>query len=1040
MFKQIDSKKTFPDMEEEIRIFWKDNNIFKKSLELTKKKEEFVFYDGPPFATGLPHYGHLLAGTLKDIVPRYQTMRGKYVHRRFGWDCHGLPVEYEMEKELKVSGSKGIEAYGVAKFNEACRSIVLRYTSEWRTIVEKMGRWVDFDDDYKTMDPEYMESIWWVFKSLWDKGRIYESYRVVPYCSRCTTPLSNFETGQAYQDVQDPSITVKFKIIGKDNTFLLAWTTTPWTLPSNMGLFVGENIDYVKVKDTGGEFYFLAKDRLSAYYKEESDYEIIDNVKGKDLVETKYEPLFDYFKDKGSEGAFRVVTADYVSTEDGTGIVHSAPGFGEDDARVAKEKDIPGVCPVDVEGLFTSDVRDFTGVYVKTADKGIIKKLKTEKKLIHQATIKHSYPHCWRCDTPLIYRSISAWYIKVDNIRDALLKSNSKTHWVPENIKHGRFGKWLENARDWNISRNRFWGNPLPIWRCSCGEVKVIGSIKDLETLSKSEVKDIHKHFVDEITFPCKKCSGEMKRIPEVLDCWFESGAMPYAQNHYPFEHKKHFDAHFPSDFIAEGVDQTRGWFYTLTVLSTILFEKPAFKNVIVNGMILAENGKKMSKSLKNYPDPMRLINDYGADAVRLYMISSPAVQAEDLKFSEKGVREVVKNIFLPLWNAYSFFITYSNIDKWEVPKKPIKVNNELDRWILSRLQTLIKNVTTHFDSYHLNKGVPELLLFIDELTNWYIRRSRRRFWKSENDDDKSEAYFTLYTVLLEFVKVTAPVVPFISETIFKNLAQDKESVHLESYPIANKKFVDEKLEKAMAVIQKAVYLGRALRAKHELKLRQPLSDIYFITRDDYEIKVLENYRNLLVEELNVKVVNVEHDEEKVVTFSAQINFKTMGKKYGKLVKPINNEIAKISVEQISKILSGGSVDIKVEGQNVAIDKESILVKRSSKEGTVLVNEGSLTVVLDAKLTQDLIDEGIARELVNRIQNQRKDLNYEVVDRINVCISGSKKLEKAINSFENYIKAETLSQKIEFGNYENGTKWELDGEECNIYIEKIDGV
>jgi isoleucyl-tRNA synthetase len=910
MFKTVDSKKTFSKMETEITEFWKKEKIFEKSLENTKNNEEFVFYDGPPFATGLPHYGHLLAGTLKDIVPRYQTMKGKYVHRRFGWDCHGLPVEYEMEKELKLNGRKDIEELGIGKFNESCRSIVLRYTSEWRKTVERMGRWVDFDDDYKTMDPEYMESIWWVFKSLWDKGAVYESYRVVPYCSRCATPLSNFETGQAYLDVQDPAITIKFKVNEEDNTYILAWTTTPWTLISNMGLFVGDDIEYVKIKDVSGEKYILAKNRLSAYYKNEKDYEVLDSCEGVELTKLTYEPLFPYFNDQKNEGAFRVVTADYVSTEDGTGIVHSAPGFGEDDSRIGKEKGIPGVCPIDEEAKFTSEVSDYEGIYVKDADKSIIKRLKNENKLVHQSTIQHSYPHCWRCDTPLIYRSISAWYVKVAEIRDRLLKSNSQIHWVPESIKEGRFGKWLANARDWNISRNRFWGNPIPIWRCECGELKAVGSIKELEELSGEKINDIHSHFVDKIHFPCSKCSKQMDRIPEVLDCWFESGAMPYAQNHYPFENKKHFEGHFPADFIAEGLDQTRGWFYTLTILSTYLFDKPAFRNVIVNGMILAEDGKKMSKSLRNYPDPEELISEHGADAVRLYMISSPAVQAEDLKFTSNGVRDIVKSILLPLWSSYSFFVTYANIDGWKVPSKPVKVSNDLDSWILSRMQTLVKNVTNHFDSYHLNRGVPEFLKFIDELTNWYIRRSRRRFWKSENDTDKNEAYYTLYTVLTNLVKVTAPVIPFISETIFKNLCPDKESVHLESYPIEDESLIDNDLESAMAIIQKAVSIGRTLRSKHSLKIRQPLNSIYFITRDSHETKVLKHATDLIKEELNVHKVLIESNEEKVVDLSTSVNFKTMGRKLGKLIKPANSEIQKLQADKINKLIEGGVVEI----------------------------------------------------------------------------------------------------------------------------------
>ena len=602
MFKAVSRKVDFPEQEKEVLAFWKDERIFERSLEQRRGAPEYVFYDGPPFATGLPHYGHLLAGTIKDIVPRYQTMRGHYVSRRFGWDCHGLPVEYEVEQDLKISGKRDIEKMGVDVFNERCRSIVLRYTREWREVVTRMGRWVDFDHDYKTMDPAYMESIWWVFNSLWQKGLIYEGHRIVPYCPRCTTPLSNFETNQGYADVQDPAITIRFKVEGTERTYVLAWTTTPWTLPSNMALAVGKDIAYLKIKD-GDDIYYLAKDRVAAYYKKGAKYEILEELTGDKLVGVTYEPLFPYFAALKAKGAFRVIAADFVSTEDGAGVVHIAPGFGEDDSRVGQAEKLPAPCPVDEEGRFTEDISDYVGREVKEADADIIKRLKHEGKLVHQAVINHSYPHCWRCDTPLIYRAISAWYVRVEQIRDRILKANSQTRWVPEHLRDGRFGKWLEQARDWNISRNRYWGAPLPVWRSDDGkEIVCIGSAAELEKLSGQKVTDLHKHFVDKIEIPSREGRGMLKRIPEVLDCWFESGAMPYAQAHYPFENKAQFEAHFPADFIAEGLDQTRGWFYTLTILATALFDKPAFRNVVVNGLVLAEDGRKMSKRLKNYP------------------------------------------------------------------------------------------------------------------------------------------------------------------------------------------------------------------------------------------------------------------------------------------------------------------------------------------------------------------------------------------------------------------------------------------------------
>lgn len=727
MFEPVSNKIDFKSVEESILQFWDENQIFAKSLDSRKSCPEFVFYDGPPFATGLPHYGHLLAGTIKDVIPRYQTMRGHYVDRRFGWDCHGLPVEYEVEQDLEISGKSDIEKIGVDVFNEHCRSIVLRYTSEWRNVVTRMGRWVDFDNDYKTMDPAYMESIWWVFKSLWDKDLIYEGQKILPYCPRCSTPLSNFETNQGYHDVTDPAITVKFKVIGTENEHLLAWTTTPWTLPSNMALAVGPDIDYVKVR-VDDQVYILAQARLDAVMRPVKDFEVLETVKGRALSNAAYQPLFSYFDDYRAKGAFKVITADFVSTEDGTGIVHIAPGFGEDDAAAGRANGIPSVCPIDSECCFDASVSDYTGQPVKSADSAIIQDLKSRSLLFNRGTINHSYPHCWRCDQALIYRGISTWFVKVEEIKDKLLKANAQVHWVPEHLQSGRFGKWLEGARDWAISRNRYWGTPLPIWKSDDGqEICCVGSIEELAALSGRSISDLHKHHIDNVEIPSQQGKGMLKRIPEVLDCWFESGAMPYAQNHYPFENKTRFETHFPADFIAEGLDQTRGWFYTLTVLAAALFDRPAFKHVVVNGLVLAEDGKKMSKRLKNYPDPMEMVNTYGADALRLYLVDSPVVRAESLRFSEKGLQQEMRHILIPLWNAYSFFVTYANIDNWS----PTSVadgfhadGNALDRWVLSSLQSLIADVTQSMDQYNLQKAVQPFVSFIDQLTNWYIRRS----------------------------------------------------------------------------------------------------------------------------------------------------------------------------------------------------------------------------------------------------------------------------------------------------------------------------
>ena len=726
MYSPVDSKVNFPEEELKVLDFWKKNNIFKKSISQRAGAEDFVFYDGPPFATGLPHFGHFIPSTIKDIIPRYKTMKGMKVERRFGWDCHGLPVENLIEKELGLNSKTDIEKYGVDKFNEKCRESVLRYVNEWKGTITRLGRWVDFEHDYKTMNPDYMESIWWVMKSLWDKGLLYEGHYILPYCPRCSTVLSNHELNLGgYKDVHDPAITIRFKVtkaglkasdkeMENGSTYFIAWTTTPWTLPSNLGLTMGPDIDYVKVKD-GDEYYILAEARLGAYYKNPEELDIVWKKKGSELEGSRYEPLFPYFaslavNEDGSEGAFRVFTADFVSTEDGTGIVHTAPGFGEDDNKVFKGTGVPTVCPVDAECKFTKEVPDYAGRFVKECDKDIIERLKQEGKLVKKEQILHSYPHCWRCSSPLIYRGVGSWFVAVEKIKPSLLKANSQITWQPPHIKEGRFGKWLEGARDWAISRNRYWGNPLPIWKCpDCGKTICVGSREELKQLSGIYPEDLHKHFVDKITIPCD-CGGIMKRIPEVLDCWFESGSMPYAQNHYPFENKEYFEKHFPADFISEGLDQTRGWFYTLTVLAAALFDKPAFKNCIVNGLVLASDGKKMSKSLRNFTDPNEVINKFGSDALRLFLIHSSVVRADDLKYSDDGVRDVLKGILIPLWNSYSFYVTYANIDGISPEKAPENPSNPLDRWILSSAQKLIKDVTEALDAYDLSKAVDPMM------------------------------------------------------------------------------------------------------------------------------------------------------------------------------------------------------------------------------------------------------------------------------------------------------------------------------------------
>ncbi|MFP3088808.1 isoleucine--tRNA ligase [Treponema sp. TIM-1] len=1093
MYKSVDPKVNFPKLEEEILSFWEKNDIFKKSIARREGAEEYVFYDGPPFATGMPHFGHFVPGTIKDIIPRYQTMKGKKVERRFGWDCHGLPVENLIEKELGLNSKTDIETYGIARFNEACRAAVMRYVKEWRQVVTRMGRWVDFDHDYKTMDSAYMETIWWVMKSLWEKGLLYEGHYILPYCPRCATVLSNHELNLGgYKDVYDPAITVRFKVkeggslpphsgasgssvsplsggtgsplsapatppsspgLSQDkllppNTYLLAWTTTPWTLPSNLALALGPDIDYVLVRD-GEEHYILAEARLPAYYKNpprmpddaalkagamptEGDCKILWRMKGADLEGLEYEPLFPYFAWAAEQNAFRTYLGDFVSTEDGTGIVHTAPGFGEDDARILRGTGVPTVCPVDAECRFTAEVSDYQGLFVKDADKAIIERLKAEGKLVKREQVLHAYPHCWRCGSPLIYRAVGSWFVNVEKIKQDMLNANSRIHWVPEHIKEGRFGKWLEGARDWAISRNRYWGNPLPIWKCpDCGKTICVGSRAELKELSGVYPEDLHKHFVDEISIPCAKvspergggaadCQGTMVRIPEVLDCWFESGAMPYAQNHYPFENKEFFEGHFPADFINEGLDQTRGWFYTLTILAAALFKKPAFKNCIVSGIVLANDGKKMSKSLRNFTDPMEVVNTFGADALRLFLIHSALVKSDDLRYSDEGVREVMKSILIPLWNAYSFFVTYANIDGISPSGAPRNPSNPLDKWILSMAETLVEKVGGALDAYDLSRAVDPMVEFIDLLNNWYIRRSRRRFWRTsvrgnfENDTDKTEAYGTLYEVLKILITVACPFMPFTADAIWQNLCGegDPESVHLTDFPLPREERRDRELEYKMGVVQHAVSMGRALRSQYNLKVRQPLKAVELVTRNADEKRVFLEMEDIIREELNVKNVIFRDNEEDLVEYEAKANFRILGKELGKDMKAAADRIAALSQLEIQGLLEGVTLSIEVSGKSMEITAEKVNIRRIEKENLRVLNEGTLTVALHTEVTEELIQEGDVRDLIRGVQNLRKDKGLAVTDRIRLHLYGSERLKAAWESFSDYVAAETLALSV----------------------------
>ena len=1049
MFKPVSNKVAFPQMEENILKVWEANSTFEKSLKRNEGKERYKFYDGPPFATGLPHYGHLLAGTIKDIVPRYQTMRGKYVERRFGWDTHGLPIEALAQDDLGVAGAPEIKALGIDKFNEHCRSKVLRYVSEWRKTVTRMGRWVDFDHDYKTMNPEFMETIWWVFKQLWNQGRVYKSHRIMPYSWKLSTPLSNFEAGSNYKDVQDPTVTVRTPVVafGADRIsdlksqisdvggqisklqalkdagttiYLLIWTTTPWTLPENLMMCAGAKIDYVAVRDVTDDkkpIYIMAKARLPHIFKKEEQYELVAEFKGTELKGTEYEPIFPYFADKKAEGAFRVLNDDYVTTDDGVGIVHIAPAYGEDDFRVCQEAGMHAIVdPLDQACAFTDQVPEYKGRFCKDCDKDIIKRLKAEGKLVHQATIVHSYPFCDRTDTPLIYRAIDAWYVKVEDLHERLAKNNAKVHWTPAYVGEKRFGNWLEEARDWNISRNRFWGSCIPVWinDADPDDMICVGSIKELEELSGEKVTDLHKHFVDKIVI--QKDGKTYHRTPEVLDCWFESGSMPYAQQHYMGEGD--FKDYFPADFIAEGLDQTRGWFYTLMVLGTCLFDQSPYKNVIVNGLVLAEDGKKMSKRLKNYPDPTKMLDTYGADAIRLYMIYSPVVKAESLKFSEKGVQQLMRDLLIPWWNAYSFFVTYANVDGFNDAEVVYpESDNVLDKWIVSSMETLINDVTAAMDEYDLQRSVRPFVKFVEDLTNWYIRRSRRRFWKSTNDGDKLNAYRTLRYVLVQLSKVAAPFTPFIAEEIYTNLkgASDPESVHLCDFPTANAAARDLDLEKRMADVQAAVELGRRLRADNDLKVRQPLACLKLAGGD---VKGLEE---LIEDELNVKKVEFIADETELCDVTFKANFKTLGKKCGPKMKAVAAAIA-------------GAKKVPFECEGFTITEEDVIVTRTPKDDLVVASQGAIVVGLETALTPELIAEGNAREFVSHVQSMRKEADFEVVQRIAVTVSCDAEMKAALEAYLDYVRNEILAVSVTIAEGEGDVG--LNGHKTGIVIAK----
>ncbi len=1025
MFKKVNPKESFPQMEEKWMKVWKDNRTFEKSVENRPVEKAYTFYDGPPFATGLPHYGHILAGTMKDTVPRYQTMRGHRVERVFGWDCHGLPIENLIEQELDLKTRQDIEEkFGVDKFCEACRDSVLKYTNEWEKTVSRMGRWVDFANDYKTMDPSYMETIWWIFQQLWEKGLIYQGKKSMHVCPRCTTPLSNFEVTLGYKEVKDNSVIWKFPLVGEENTALLAWTTTPWSTLSTMGLSIGPDFDYVKVR-IGEEFVVFAKARMDFVLKGVEDYEVVAEFKGSELVGREYLPLLDYLREvpevAENKNVYKVFAGDYVEVTEGTGLVTINGGYGEIDMEAANKNGLPIVMDVEMDGKFNTLAKDYEGLAVKEMEVKLIADMQAAGRVWRTEKYAHSYPHCWRCDTALLNYATDAWFVSIDRVKEKMLEENAKVHWTPGHVGEGRFHQWLANARDWCISRNRYWGAPLPVWVGEkSGKMVCIGSIEELEKLSGVKVTDLHKHFVDKIEF---SVDGEVyRRIPEVLDCWFESGAMPYAQQHYPFENKEKFEANFPAEFIAEGLDQTRGWFYTLMVLGCGLFGKSPFKNVIVNGLVLAEDGKKMSKRLKNYPDPQEIFDNYGADALRFYLMNSPVVKAEPLRFSEKGVNEVVRKILLPLWNSYSFFVTYATIDGF-VPSDELVSENKLDRWVVSELEKLLAELTEEMDRYDLQRATTPIVDFIESLTNWYIRRSRRRFWKSDSDEDKNAAYNTLYYCLVRFSQILAPFTPFIAEEIYTNLT-GKESVHLSDWPTVDKARIDDVLNEEMALVRKVVNLGHSLRARLKLKVRQPLAKVSVALPEGVSGEVLLREREVVLEELNVKEMEVLSDSTGLVSVVVKANAPILGPKYGADVQKI-----------IGALREGNFVyeDGKVRVLDFVLEGEEIEVGFVGKDGVSAESDGGVVVILDTELTAELLLEGQARDLVRYIQDLRKEADYQVDQRIVVMIAG---FDDVVRKFGEYIKMETLADEIVGELADADAKVDVEGGEVQVRSNK----
>lgn len=1038
MYDKVSTNLNFVEREKEILGFWKENDIFGESIKARENCPVFTFYDGPPTANGKPHIGHILTRVIKDLIPRYKTMKGYKVLRKAGWDTHGLPVELEVEKQLGISGKPQIEDYGVEPFIKKCKDSVFTYESLWREMSDRVGFWADMDNPYVTYHNDYIESVWWALKQIWDKGLLYKGHKIVPYCPRCGTALSSHEVAQGYKKVKETSCIARFAVKGEENMYFLAWTTTPWTLPSNVALCVNKRETYSKVKADDGKIYILAQALLEEVLKD--GYEVIEEYKGQDLVGIEYEPLFPYAKT--DKKAFYVVEADYVTLTDGTGIVHIAPAFGEDDAQVGRRYDLPFVQLVNEQGCFTEEVEGLAGVFVKDGDKEILKRLEESGKLFAALPFEHDYPFCWRCDTPLLYYARDTWFIEMTKVRDNLLKNNETVNWMPDNIKHGRFGNFLENVIDWGLSRERYWGTPLPIWECKCGHRHTIGSIAELKEMSDNCPDDIelHKPYIDAVELNCPECAGKMHRVPEVIDCWFDSGSMPFAQWHYPFENKEIFDENYPADFISEAIDQTRGWFYTLMAISTLIFDKSPYKNVIVMGHVQDKDGRKMSKHLGNVVDPWAVLDNQGADAIRWYFYSNSAPWLPN-RFDDKAVNEYQRKFMGTLWNTYAFYVLYANIDNFNPMDYKLEYDKlaPMDKWILSKLNSLVKFVDNSLDKYKITESARAMADFVDELSNWYVRRSRERFWGKDMPQDKINAYMTLYTVLETMTRLSAPFTPFMAESIYQNLVvkvdeNAPKSVHLCDFPAADESMIDDKLEVNMELVLSIVVAGRAARNTSGIKNRQPIGNMYV----QAERKLDDEYYDIILDELNVKNIEFVEDASKFTSYSFKPQLRTLGKKYGKLVPSIGAYLRENDGNALmDELKTKGAVKFNIEGTDIELAEDDVLVETAQAEGFVAESDKGTTVVLSTELTPELIEEGFVRELVSKIQTMRKEAGFEVLDRIKVYYSGNDNIGKIFADNKESISTDVLANDICEGKAEISKEWNINGEMVTLSVEKM---